>query len=136
MLNHEQMEYLRSRIQDRMNMVSDRIHHLRRESFDVTQKMVLGNSSAYDNHPGDWGSETYEREKDFGMLLEARDELRALEAALSRMERGDYGRCRFCGKDIPFERLRLIPEAEVCVECAGDDTPRGTGADGPLGNIR
>ncbi len=122
MLNHEQMEYLRSRIQERIGSTNDRIRHLSRESFDVTQKMVLGDLSAYDNHPGDWGTETYERAKDFGMLLEARDELGALGAALARMERGEYGRCSSCGEEIPFERLRAIPQAEVCIECTRDNT--------------
>lgn len=136
MLNDEQTGYLRSRIRERIETVNQRIRHLRRESLDVTQKTVLGDLSAYDNHPGDWGTETYERERDFGMFLEARAELRALQEALVRMERGEYGRCSYCGEDIPFERLKVMPQAQVCVSCARGAPPTGTGTAGQPGSRR
>lgn len=49
--------------------------------------------------------------------LEGR-ELQALEAALSRVDDPDYGRCVDCGKAIPFGRLQVEPQALRCVACA------------------
>ncbi len=48
---------------------------------------------------------------------EQRD-LDAVAAALQRLDKGEYGRCRDCGEDIPFERLKVEPWAERCVPCA------------------
>lgn len=45
------------------------------------------------------------------------DELRAIEAALSRIEAGTYGICINCGEAISEERLRLIPAAVKCRHC-------------------
>lgn len=40
----------------------------------------------------------------------------AIEDALRRMRRGEYGRCVDCGEEIPIGRLRLVPWTERCVD--------------------
>ena len=37
--------------------------------------------------------------------------------ALQAIDDGTYGRCRVCGKPIPFERLEAIPMTDSCVTC-------------------
>ena len=46
-------------------------------------------------------------------------ELSAIHAALTRMDRGTYGRCLSCGTHIPIERLRAEPTASLCRVCQG-----------------
>ncbi len=68
------------------------------------------------NHPGDSGTETYEKEKDLA-LIEALDaQLAQIRNALGRIEAGTYGTCERCGKPIPEERLNVIPYATLCIE--------------------
>lgn len=52
--------------------------------------------------------------------LEERElrELQAIDAALARIESGEYGICRSCDEPIDGARLRAIPEAALCVVCA------------------
>ncbi len=45
------------------------------------------------------------------------EELRAVQNAIARLERGDYGLCQSCGTEIPVARLEALPQAEFCVEC-------------------
>ncbi len=40
-------------------------------------------------------------------------------AAMARIEKGRYGLCLACGGEIPFPRLYVFPEAELCPACAG-----------------
>lgn len=47
-----------------------------------------------------------------------RTERRRIEAALKRMDEGEYGYCAECGEEIPRPRLELDPTAAHCVECA------------------
>jgi len=73
--------------------------------------------SAYDNHPADLGTETYERGKDLG-LQDAKRLLRAkIDEALERIDRGDYGSCMVCGEEIPLTRLEALPYAVNCLAC-------------------
>ena len=44
-------------------------------------------------------------------------EIRALDAALARLDDGSYGNCVDCGGEIGLERLRAYPTAERCIRC-------------------
>jgi DnaK suppressor protein len=51
-------------------------------------------------------------------LLQALDEtVRQIDAALSRLRRGQYGLCAKCGDPIPVSRLQALPFATRCVPC-------------------
>jgi DnaK suppressor protein len=52
--------------------------------------------------------------------LEARRQGRLLriEAALRRLDAGDYGFCEECGEKIPTKRLEIDAATERCVDCA------------------
>ncbi len=41
-----------------------------------------------------------------------------LERALTLVDKEEYGLCVACEEPIPLARLRLIPEATLCVICA------------------
>jgi DnaK suppressor protein len=41
-----------------------------------------------------------------------------IEAALRRLDAGDYGLCEECGDEIPAKRLEIDPAIERCVDCA------------------
>jgi RNA polymerase-binding transcription factor DksA len=46
-----------------------------------------------------------------------RGELDGVESALIKMEKGKYGKCENCGKDIEEEVLDISPDAHFCKEC-------------------
>ena len=45
------------------------------------------------------------------------EELREIDAALDRMDKGSYGTCSDCGGEIELERLRRGPAARRCFAC-------------------
>ncbi|WP_045319032.1 MULTISPECIES: TraR/DksA family transcriptional regulator [Brevundimonas] len=45
-------------------------------------------------------------------------EIRRIDAALQRLEEGEYGWCADCGEAIAPRRLDLDPCAAVCIDCA------------------
>jgi DnaK suppressor protein len=47
-----------------------------------------------------------------------RAEIEAIDDALVRIERGDYGTCEECGEEIPLARLEAMPRTTLCVTCA------------------
>ena len=58
-------------------------------------------------------------------------ELKAIQDALARLNRGDFGYCQRCGEEIAPGRLEAMPHATLCVKCqehierhmAADPTP-------------
>jgi len=68
----------------------------------------------------DFSEQAVQRENDPALdALDARGRtaLRAIRAALSRIESGNYGWCVLCGAPIVEERLRAEPTADHCVDC-------------------
>lgn len=47
-----------------------------------------------------------------------KDEMRRIEAALSRIDEGEYGFCISCGEEIAAKRLAADPTIPTCIACA------------------
>lgn len=43
--------------------------------------------------------------------------LKAIEDAIGRMDREEYGECASCGEDINEKRLIAVPWATLCIQC-------------------
>lgn len=44
-------------------------------------------------------------------------DLRDVKKALESIERGDYGICKYCHREIDEQRLLIRPTSSSCVEC-------------------
>jgi RNA polymerase-binding transcription factor DksA len=66
-------------------------------------------------HQADVGTETFDRERDLGILEQVEIELSDIEHALARLDDGTYGRCEACGASIDDARLEALPAARFCL---------------------
>jgi DnaK suppressor protein len=66
---------------------------------------------------------------DQNIALAATEEglLEQVEAALTRIEQGDYGRCQSCEGPIPAARLEALPYTAFCVSCAAASEAESSG---------
>ena len=71
-----------------------------------------------DEHDPEGHTIAFERQQIAALLREARIRLADLDAALTRIEDGSYGSCADCGGRISDERLRALPGATRCFDCA------------------
>jgi len=53
-------------------------------------------------------------------LRKAKETLFKLERALVKIDNPDFGVCVECEEPIPSARLLILPEADLCVQCAED----------------
>ncbi len=65
----------------------------------------------------DVASQTFERELLFEMEDGERIILDQIEAALRKIEKGDFGICENCRKAISVPRLKAMPWARYCIQC-------------------
>ena len=61
-----------------------------------------------------------EREKNVALVSQLENKMEGIHAALRAIEKGTYGRCERCGKEISVERLEVQPDATLCVQCKTD----------------
>ncbi|MBI5500860.1 MAG: TraR/DksA C4-type zinc finger protein [Deltaproteobacteria bacterium] len=55
----------------------------------------------------------------FNLRLRGREKtyLEKIERAIQRIDSGSFGQCDECGEPIGLERLRVRPEATLCIRC-------------------
>lgn len=53
------------------------------------------------------------REREQGLLAK-------IDAALQKIDDGEYGECMSCGEQIGVARLKARPVAELCIECKSE----------------
>lgn len=117
MISHTQKAQLKQELEKRQNMLIHNVQDHYGQVFEHAKESV-GELSNYDNHPGDLGTELFERQKDIALNAHAEKELEDINSALHAMADGTYGICSACGHDIPYERLEAVPTADKCIEHA------------------
>jgi RNA polymerase-binding transcription factor DksA len=111
-------EHFRALLLDHRERLLGTISHHDIGNASLTEETGELMSSSVDNHLADTATETYERELDEGLEEDAREQLRQVEAALARIDAGEYGKCEVDGKPIPVERLEAVPWTTLCLEHA------------------
>jgi len=97
----------RSMLEDRLKELETRLHEIDDE---------------LDSHQSkDWEELAVEREEDEvleRMGTSGQEEIAKINAALARMEEGEFGACVTCGDEIAQDRLDVIPHTPFCRTCA------------------
>ncbi|MCD6280202.1 MAG: TraR/DksA family transcriptional regulator [Deltaproteobacteria bacterium] len=95
-----------------LNMKNEIMENLkeRMKSADISDQREIGD--VFDDAD-------LEQSREFNLLLTTREKekLEQIDAALTRMEAGEYGICEECGEQIPIGRLKAMPFATLCVKC-------------------
>jgi RNA polymerase-binding transcription factor DksA len=109
----EERQRIEERLEERLEELA-RTRAAMRRSGDGSRNTELAH---IDNHPGDQGTELHDEELDETTEIFLEDEESRIVEARRALADGTYGTCRDCGREIPPERLRVMPEAVRCVDC-------------------
>jgi len=96
----------RQKLVDEAKEIKENLEHLReamKEEVDV------------DAEEGD--PDLIEREKNVALASQLERRLEGVRAALRAIDKGRYGLCERCGKEIDPERLEVKPDATLCLQC-------------------
>ena len=84
----------------------------------------MGLRDGRDSHPDAGRDSTDQADDDirgdlrFALLQMKSETIAHLEAALERLDAGEYGHCTACGREVPQARLSALPFAVQCQPCA------------------
>lgn len=117
-MNKEELKRFRQLLLDKKRSEERIIDEMWENGLKESLSDSISEFSTYDNHPADVGAETFERSKDFALRENFKRVLQDIEAALERVEQGNYGRCATCGKNIEIARLQVLPQATLCSHCS------------------
>ena len=94
---------------------------LERRLADMLARLASIKKDVTQGYSGDSAEQAQERENDEvvdAIGNETAQSIRDIRAAIERIDEGTYGICERCGEDIGEARLKVVPEATRCVNCA------------------
>lgn len=132
MLSEEQRRRIEERLlEERAQAMAD----LRELNSDIEEGASSGELSRVPTHLADRGTDAQEDDMDAMLAERQAERVQAIDDALEQLrERPDeFGRSVISGKDIPFERLEMIPWTRVLAdeERAATGMPRSRAVDVP-----
>ena len=102
-------EHFRRKLLAKQQKLTAEITRLREDAADARESEVqdrVDEAASDEGQSGALEAGTVETH----VLEEVRD-------ALLRLDRGEYGRCIDCGREIELERLEAVPWTRHCIEC-------------------
>ena len=107
--------HFRDLLQEERQKVLEAIEYLHAENPKSLKEET--EESTVDNHLADTATVTLDREIDYTLEENSEHVLKAIDAALVKIEAGTFGICENCGQPIAEERLAAIPYATQCIDC-------------------
>lgn len=65
-----------------------------------------------------YAHEVTDIDRNLAMEQELRTRLEDLQKTIEKIKSGQYGKCENCAQDIKPERLKAVPVAALCMDCA------------------
>jgi RNA polymerase-binding transcription factor DksA len=114
-LTIEQRTHLEKRLHDERTRALQLLNRIVADRSSLSEQEGAGDLSVMPLHPADLGTDTMDEELDESNATRASRELTEIDAALERLYKspGQFGLCDD-GREIPFERLDIIPWARTC----------------------
>ena len=120
-LTAKERKEFRAMLVGRRALLSGDVNHMQDEAMNESVAQASGDLSTVPYHMADVGTDNFEHEFTLGLIENEEDELREIDEALARLDKGTYGTCESCEKHIPKSRLKIIPYARLCIECKRDE---------------
>jgi RNA polymerase-binding transcription factor DksA len=114
-LTTEQRRHLEKRLRDERARALQLLNGIVADRSSSSEQEGAGDLSLMPFHPADLGTDTMDEELDESNATRASRELTEIDAALERLYKSParFGLCDD-GREIPFERLEIIPWARTC----------------------
>ncbi len=115
-LSPKTLERLKQRLLDERDRLLRQSEELAAEAEQLARDRD-GGDTQFDEESGEGDTVNVERERDLLLSASARQDVEDIDEALVRMRRGSYGVCQYAGRRLRSSGSRLLPWANVCVDC-------------------
>lgn len=115
-LTTSQRTHLEKRLLEERARINKDLARFTNEEASDDEQDRSGDLSKVPFHPADQGTDTMDAELDASNATRQSAELAEIDDALERLYKSPekFGICEDTGKDIPFERLDIVPWVRTC----------------------
>jgi DnaK suppressor protein len=108
-MNKKDLDVYRKKLDARREVIVHKLSEVRDESKDIATDIA--------QDLADKAESSYTKEFLLSLSDTEREELFQIDAAMKRMDRGEFGICQSCQKEIGRKRLAALPQTPLCIEC-------------------
>lgn len=116
-LNAKEKQEIRDALERRRAVLSGDVNTMHDNALNKSVAAASGDLSTVPYHMADVGTDNFDHEFTLGLIENEEEELHEIDSALDRLEKGTFGLCDRCKEPIPRSRLKIIPYANLCIEC-------------------
>jgi len=113
-----ELEHWRQRLLALKKRLGADLSQLEEEALQPVGGEAGGSLSDVPLHPADLATANYDTEVGLELLENEAQILKEIDDALARIDKGTYGICENCHREISRERLEAVPYARYCIRCA------------------
>jgi len=108
-MTKEQKEELKKIINQMIKSVEEEIERLEEKVAPIAPDVSLGRLTRQEA--------LQEKSINESILRTAKARYKRLIYASQKVDEANFGLCRECDEPIPFERLKIMPESTICMDC-------------------
>ena len=108
-VNKKDVDAIKKKLLARRDEIVHKLSEFRNESKEVETDIA--------QDLADKAESSYTKEFLLSLSDSERSQLLQIDAALKRIEKGDYGTCQVCQKEIGKKRIAALPWTPLCIEC-------------------
>jgi DnaK suppressor protein len=113
-MTKQELASFKKLLQQRRAILAGDVNHLEegalRKTKDDAATLDISNFA-------DLGTDNFEQDFMIGLIENSEETLREIDAALQRIDDGNFGVCEEGGHPVGKNRLKVIPWARLCIEC-------------------
>lgn len=117
MMDAQKLNEMKQKLLSLQEQILSEVNALQKRTMSQSLKEQSGDLSGYAIHLADSASDSYDRDVTLTLASRERNVLNDIEAALAKIESGEYGCCEDCAHAIDEARLDAVPYARLCLQC-------------------
>ena len=108
-MKKKEQEAYKQKLAAQRNEIVRKLSNFRNESNEVETDVA--------QDLADKAESSYTKEFLLSLSDAEREQLFLIDSALRRIDRGEFGQCQLCQKEISKKRLNALPWTSLCIEC-------------------
>lgn len=115
-MKKELVEELKEKLEEQKKSIKKELESFAVEDPNLKHNWDAKYPSREDSDKDEAADDAQEYDNALSLEYSLELKLKDVNMALEKIEKGNYGICEKCGKEIEEERLKAVPEAKFCIK--------------------
>lgn len=116
-MNPEQLTHFKARLEEEKSRILQELEGMGKKDPTQPGRFTPDYPESGSNSEDDNAGEVAEYSDELSIEARLEKEIQDVEKAIAMIDKGTYGICKYCGKEIDLKRLEARPASTSCINC-------------------